>query len=107
MSDMPEHVAVPIVWIGVEETPIEYINQFVSQVDGEGFIVTVGQLTPPVLMGTPDELREQAEAISHVSVRPVVRLGLTAGKMMELVAILQANIDQAERIRQARPQDPR
>jgi hypothetical protein len=107
----PEGVAVPIVWAGVEDVPILYVNSFVSQFDSQtfdSFVVTVGQLTQPALTGaTPEDLAEQAEQISFVAVKPVVRLGLTTARMRELIATLQANLDQLEHANRMRPGDPR
>lgn len=104
----PEGVAVPLVWSGPEDVPILFANAFVSQFDNvDGFIVTVGQITPPALIGTPDEVREQVAEIEFVAVKPVVRLGLTRFRMVELIAILQANLDQYDRASTMRGGDPR
>ena len=50
------------------ETPIEFANAFVCQFDQdlETFILTVGQLNPPALLGnTPEEIRAQIENLSY------------------------------------------
>ena len=108
---MPDEIAVPIAWLGVEETPIFYANAFVSQFDPQtldSLIVTVGQLTPPVIAAASQEEREeQARAVSYVPVKPIVRLGLTTARARELIATLQANLDQLEEAHKLRPFDPR
>ena len=106
----PEGIAFPVIWSGPEDVPILFINAFVSQFDQtlDAFIVTMGQMTPPALLGaTPEEIRAQAEQISYVPVKPVVRLGLTLTRFRELIATLQANLDQLERASTMRPGDPR
>jgi len=46
-------------------------NQFLSQIDQDGtFILSVGQVAPPVLLGTPEEHRAQAAGLPFVAVRP-------------------------------------
>jgi hypothetical protein len=105
--DERDEVSLPIIWAGVEETPIFFVNAFVSQFDADAFIVTLGQMTPPALVGTPDEIHEQASQLSYVAVKPVVRLGLTRTRMEEFITILQANLDQFLRAATLKPGDPR
>lgn len=105
-----EPIAVPVVWSGPEDVPILYINAVVSQFEQslDAFIITLGQMTPPALVGAnPDELREQAEQLAFVHVKPVARLAFTVDKLREVVAIMQTNLDQLERATTMRPGDPR
>ncbi|HYM63244.1 MAG TPA: hypothetical protein VES61_01060 [Gaiellaceae bacterium] len=102
-----EEVQVPVVWVGVEEAPILYANAFISQFDlKEGFIITAGQMTPPPLTGTPEEILEKAKELSYVPVRVAARLALTHTQMIELAQSLQANLEQFEEGRKMRG-DPR
>lgn len=110
MEGPPDAIAVPVVWSSPEDVPILYANTFVCQFEQtlDAFILTVGQLTPPALIGaTVEELREQAEQITFVAVKPVARFGLTRARLEELIALLQANLDQLERATTMRPGDPR
>lgn len=100
-------IRVPIVWTGVDDVPILYANGFVSQFDQEAFIITIGQVAPPALIGTPEEVEEQARELEFITVRPITRLALTPPKMAEFIAILQANLDQYERATTLKPGDPR
>src|SRR5438105_104784 len=96
-EDRPDGVAVPIVWIGPEDVPILFTNAFVSQFDEQGgFILTFGQMTPPAVFGTPDQIAEQVEQIEFVRVKPVARFGLTQSRLQELILLLQENLDQFE-----------
>lgn len=105
----PDEIAVPIVWVGVEDTPILFCNQFISQFDNDlqTFLLTFGQMSPPALAGTPEQVREQAEQISFVPVKAVARLSVSPSKMAEIQAALGANVDQFEAARNMRPGDPR
>ena len=96
-------------WVGAEETPILFVNMVASQFDNnDGFIVSMGQLTPPALQGsTPEAIREQAEKVGFVYVKPAARLGMTRAQMMDTIAVLQANVDQYDRAQDAKPGDPR
>jgi hypothetical protein len=111
MSDpQPEGIEVPVIWAGVEDVPILYANTFICQFDVAspgGFILTAGQMTPPALIGTPEEVQEQAEQVSFVPVRAAARLAFTRAKLDELVAILQANREKFDQWRTMMGGDPR
>jgi hypothetical protein len=110
-KDEPRGISVPITWLGPEDVPILYANAFVSQFDPQNFdslILTVGQMTPPAIMGaTPEEREEQARNVAFVAVKPVVRLGLTIARARELMATLGANLDQLDEVNKVRSKDPR
>ena len=96
---------------GPEEVPILHANAFVCQFDPQTFdsiTLTVGQLTPPAITGGTDaEREEQVRNVAFVPIKPVVRLALTPARARELVATLEANLDQLDRARQPMPGDPR
>lgn len=97
-ANHPTSIEVPVAWIGPEDIPILHANAFVSQFDPqtlESLTLTVGQMTPPAIMGaTEEEREEQARQITFVPIKPIVRLALTPARAKELIAILQANLDQ-------------
>jgi hypothetical protein len=104
-------IEVPVVWLGPEDIPIVYVNAMVSQFELgtlDALIVTLGQMTPPAIVGASDEeRREQLEQVAYVPIKPVARLGLTIARARELVATLEANLDQLEDAKRMRPEDPR
>lgn len=111
MDEESGTVEVPIAWLGPEDVPMLYANAFVCQFDPQSLdslILTVGQLTPPAISApTPQERQQQAEALTFVPVKPVVRLGMTIARARELAATLQANLDQLEHAIKVRGGDPR
>jgi hypothetical protein len=100
--DEGQQKGIPFLWLGPEDVPILFVNQFVSQFYHDAFIVTIGQTAPPPVVGTPEEIAEQLEDVSYVPVKPAVRLGLSESAMRELIAHLQANLDQYEQAQQAK-----
>lgn len=104
-------VEVPVVWLGPEDVPIIHVNAMVSQFDPQtldSLILTVGQVTFPAIVGASvEERKQQAEQIAYVPIKPVARLALTTARARELVATLQANLDQLEQARNMKPEDPR
>ena len=91
---------IPLTWIGVEDLPILFANASVGQLQAQedAFYLTVGQATPPALIGTPQEQADQLDQIAYIPVKPVARFAFTRARLQELVAILQANLDQYDQI---------
>ena len=89
-------VELSLSWVGVEEKPVMAANHFISQFAGGGFYVTFGIAVPPVLLGTPEEKREQAMKIPFVPVEALSRIALTRQGMEELIDVLQRNLEHFE-----------
>ncbi len=96
MTEENQEGGIPLLWQGPEELPILFANQFVSQFYQDAFIVTVGQTVPPPIVGTDVERAKQLVQVSYVSVKPVARLSLTRTSMRDLIAHLEANLQQYE-----------
>lgn len=110
-SEEPEGIALPVVWLGVEDVPIMVANAFVSQFDPQtldALTLTIGQVTfPAIRADTPEERAEQIQQVAYVPIKPIVRLGLTEARARELIATLAANLDQLEQATKLSPSDPR
>ena len=87
-----QSLQIPLVRVGLEDVPIQLANDFVIQHQQNEFILSIGQYQPPILLGTSEERREQAERISYVPIRTVARIGLTRQRLVELIKILQDNL---------------
>lgn len=94
------NIEIPLAWVGVEELPILQVNQFLGQSDPQGeFFVTLGQMTMPPLLGTPEQQATQIQQIAYVPIKPIARLGFTRQRLEEFIGILQqtlVNYDQAQ-----------
>jgi len=92
-----DSIALPIVFIGVEDTPALFTNQFVVQHHQDAFILTLAQISPPILLGTPEERREQAKNVAFVPVKVVGRFSMTKDRLVELISVLQENLANYEK----------
>lgn len=99
-------VQVPVVWVGAEELPVQFVNQFVGVVQPGEIFLTLGTIVPPAIIGdTLEERREQAEAIQFVQVQPVARVALTPARLRELIGVLQTTLANYEKLEQgAKPE---
>ena len=79
-------------------SPILFANAVVAQFDPDlgAHIVTIGQVTLPALIGTPEEVTEQAAELEFVTVKAIARLAFTPAKLQEVIETLQANVDQRD-----------
>ncbi len=90
----PASRQVPLIWtLQSDAAPIVYVNQVMSQFHEDGFVVSFGQVMPPALMGTPEQVAQQAARIDFVESRTVARIALTARGMEEMVRLLSTNLD--------------
>ena len=101
-----EDVVVPTLWVGLDEAPVVFANQFVGQVQQDEIIVSLGSMVlPPIMAGTQEERREQISAVSHVAIRPVLRFALTRRRAEEMMLVLRDTLEIYDR-RYTRPDDP-
>lgn len=92
MNREQDAITLPLTYLGLEDVPILFANQFVIQHEKNEFVLTVGQLQPPILLGTPEERKEQAKRLTYVPIRVVARFGLTRQRLVELIEALQSNL---------------
>jgi hypothetical protein len=88
-----EEFNVPVAWIGTEEMPVLATNTAVVQFSAKDeFLLTFGQLAPPILLGDDEQRLEQARMVTFVPVKPVARLGMNRGRVEQLIQALQENL---------------
>ncbi len=100
MADEPETFTAQVAWIGADDVPVLFANQFVVQIDRGEVFVTIGQLVPPALLGTEEQRREQAAQIQYIPIKPVARIAMTPNRLTELISVLEItkqNHEQQER----------
>jgi hypothetical protein len=85
-------------WIDFEEQPIVFANHFLAQHQPDEFVLTLGQVTGPPVVGTPEQIRAEARTASHVPIHTLARVGLTRHRLVELIAILQSTLEDHDRL---------
>ena len=78
----------PVTWADVDTDPLP-VNIFQMQLSTDGVILVAGFAKPPLLFGTPEEQREQAENVTSIVVRPTVRLLISLRNVQQLAGSLQ------------------
>jgi len=92
LSSEGETFEVPLVFVGAEDVPVLLGNNFIIQHQQDEFILSVGQFTPPILVGTLEERERVAKEITHLPVKIVARVAMTRQRLVELIEILQTNL---------------
>ena len=91
---MPEEqIALPFFFIGSEDVPIVLSNLQVIQHVQQEFIITFGQFSPPVVLGTPEEQVEQIKSKQYLSVKTVARVAMSPQRVDDLITALKTNLD--------------
>lgn len=98
-NEVPADVSLQAAWVGLDEVPVETANQVISQFHQDVFIVSFGMLSPPVLLGSPQQKLKQARDLEIVTIRPVARIGLTRDRLEEFIDVLRQNLDKYDRDR--------
>ena len=87
-----EQISIPIIWVGVEDAEVMMSNQLISQFEPGMFFLTFGHVTPPVLLGSPEQRAEQAERLGYVPVKTLGRFAITPRRLREFITVLQDNL---------------
>jgi hypothetical protein len=93
---------IPLTWENVEDVPVFFANQYVCQFNQDEFVLTIGQMTPPMLLGELQDRAEQLQRLEYVPVKPLARIAFTYSRLVELIQVLEINreqYEQAERMR--------
>ena len=88
VSQQPEQVQRPIVFVGEADRTFDQANVFVLQNQPDGVYLTIGQIQPPMLLGTQEEVRKLVQELSYVPVKVVAKLVMTEKRARELRDLL-------------------
>lgn len=111
MATKNEAVGVPVAWVGFDEAEIPFVNQVIVQLgppehEGE-FILTFGQMHPPLLLGDPAENRKRLESLPYVPIKVVAKLAMTEARVRELAGVIERMLKTYDEARKNRGRSPR
>ena len=81
-------VALPLVWMGVDDADITFVNSIAVQSQNDEIIILLGQQAPPLIMGAPAEVVKAARSLTHVPVKVAMRIGTTRQRLAEFAEVL-------------------
>lgn len=84
-------VRIPLDFSEIEFVAVSWSNYFLLQYDHGEFVLTVAQVSPPVLLG--DDQAERAKSLESVAVRPVARVVVSRAKLQALADIIRQQLE--------------
>ena len=92
MDDIPNKLSFALAFDNEKRVPTLASNHFVVQITEDGAFLTIGQVDPPLLLGTPEEQLEQAQGVPYLPIKVLGRFNLTREKASELAEIITTNL---------------
>ena len=84
-------VVVPIIWETEGGAPTLFANQMMVQVDEHECHLSFFEIRPPLIIGTDEEKKAQAEALKSVAARCVARVVISKNRLpIFLGAVMEA-----------------
>jgi hypothetical protein len=89
-----DELRLPLAMSDFDDSPILLANHFLIQHQPDEFVVSIGQVTAPPLIGTPDQIRAQAPGHGDVPVHTIARVALNRRRIVELITLLQERLEE-------------
>jgi hypothetical protein len=90
--------AVPIEWCFPNNFISRYATNLAIQHSEHEFILSFFEAKPPLLIGTPEELKKQVLNIKSIKAECVARIIISAERMPTFVKVLQDNLAQFQKL---------
>jgi len=87
---------VPIEWHISEDLDTKYATNLVIQHSEHEFIIDFFEMRHPLILGNPDQVREQWEKLESVRAECVARIVVSPNRMQEFINVMQADLDKYE-----------
>jgi len=87
-------VQVPIEWHISEDLDSKYATNLVIQHSEHEFIIDFFEMRHPLILGNPQQVREQREKLESVRAECVARIIVSPDRMQEFIDAIQANLNQ-------------
>lgn len=89
MDEQRQGIQIQVTWEGLEDAPVMAANVVMVLQTSHEFILTFGFASPPVFTTQPSI--EEVKA-AKVSSKPIVRLAMPPGRIVELLQVLQQQL---------------
>ena len=84
----------PIEWHISEDIDSKYATNLVIQHSEHEFIIDFFEMRNPLILGDPDQVREQQEKLESIRAECVARIIVSPERMQEFIDAIQANLNQ-------------
>jgi hypothetical protein len=92
-----EFVTLSYDWQGAADVvPMRHANQVMAQVHGQELLLLFFVTSPPILIGTPDQVRTQVESITTLKTECVARISLNPKMLKSTIDLMQTKLAEYE-----------
>lgn len=91
-KDNNKQIELPLEWNIPDHIVARYATNMVVQRAEHEFIITFFEVKPPLLLGTPDEIIEQAKKLNVMRANCVAQIIVASDKMPSFVEALERNL---------------
>src|SRR5258706_1362243 len=92
-EELPTRFEVPIEWYTPPDLPTQYITNMTLQRTEHEFIVSFFEQRMPILLGPPEQIREQVKGIESIRATCVARLVIANGRFGDIVEVLHRALE--------------
>lgn len=75
-----------------------YSNHMVVQHDGQAFFISFYEVSPPVVVGDPEERERQVKELKSIRANCVARIIVPKGRMQSFVDTLKMNLESSQEV---------
>lgn len=93
MVEEKPKVHVPIEWHISENIDSKYATNLVIQHSEHEFIINFFEMRRPLILGNPDQIREQWQKIESVRAECVAQIIVSPDRMQEFIDVMQAGLN--------------
>jgi len=93
MTDEKKQVEVPLEWNIPDNLVARYATNMIVQRAENEFLISFFEVKPPLFLGNPNEIIEQAKQIKSVRANCVAQIFVAADKMPSFVEALQRTLE--------------
>jgi len=93
MTEERPKVQVPIEWHISEDIDSKYATNLVIQHSEHEFIIDFFEMRHPLILGDPDQVREEWEKLESVRAECVARIIVSPDRMQEFINLIQAELN--------------
>ncbi len=96
MAEKDQGIPIPIEWCYPDNLLSVYATTMIVQHTEHEFILSFFEARPPIILGSPEEQKEQALRLVSVKADCVARVIVSIARMPNFVQILQDNLKKYE-----------
>lgn len=93
-------------WGQVDQLPLQFVNQMIASLGAaagpaaipDGIVLILGCASQPVIVGSPESVQRQVDALTTVPVQPLGRYVMSRERAEELLQVLAKTVAQYDEI---------